>query len=78
MAGTFNDWNAAAHPLRRPTGGGPWEAVLLLEPGDHAYQFVVDGDRWIGGESAADPEDDGFGGRNARFSVGEEPLVVGP
>jgi len=61
-----------------PDRDGLWEITLRLEPGEFAYQFVLDGDRWISDPSAIRFEDDGFGGRNARLTVGGDPLVVGP
>lgn len=78
VAGSFNGWNGAAHVLADPDRDGLWEITLRLEPGEHAYQFVLDGDRWVSDPSATRHEDDGFGGRNARLTVGGDPVVVGP
>lgn len=77
VAGTFNGWNAAAHVLSDPDGDGVWEVTVYCEPGEYAYQFVIDGKRWVGDPSAAKSEDDGFGGRNALVGVGSQPLTVG-
>jgi hypothetical protein len=44
VAGTFNFWATRAHPLARK--GDAWVGEVELEPGPHAYKFVVDG-RWI-------------------------------
>ncbi len=68
VAGTFNDWNAAANLLRRGEDG-VWEITLRLPPGRHAYQFVADGDRWLDDPSAEHHEDDGFGGQAAVLVV---------
>jgi len=76
VAGSFNEWDAAAHPLSDADGDGIWEAVLRLAPGDHAYQFVIDDDRGVGDDSAPKHEDDGFGGRNALLTVDVDPVVV--
>lgn len=78
VAGSFNDWNAAAHILTDADGDGVWEIVLHLAPGSYAYQFVVDGDRWTTDPAAARYADDGFGGRNALLEVATEPIVTGP
>ena len=77
VAGDFNDWNAAAHPLRDEDGDGTWTLTIELATGSHAFQFVVDGDDWV--DMADDPnaEPDGFGGHHSRVEVGSEPLVVG-
>lgn len=42
IAGTFNDWNPTATPMRQQ-GDGKWTAVLKLKPGRYEYKFVVDG-----------------------------------
>ena len=77
VAGSFNDWNAAAHPMSDPDGDGVWETTIHLLPGDYAYQFVVDGDDWRGDPSAGRREPDGFGGANALLTVGDEPVTAG-
>jgi len=77
LAGTFNDWDAAAHPMTDDEGDGLWEVILHLPPGEHAYQFVVDGDRWFTDKFAPDFEEDLFGGRNALISVGADRAEAG-
>ena len=42
VAGTFNDWQADALPLKRGSDG-QWRATLQLPPGHHEFKFVVDG-----------------------------------
>lgn len=44
VGGSFNDFNAAEHPMERSTDG-LWEATVRLAPGRHEYKFKVDG-RW--------------------------------
>jgi hypothetical protein len=44
VAGTFNYWSMRANPLSRK--GDAWVAQVELEPGRHAYKFVVDG-QWM-------------------------------
>ncbi|MBN1826991.1 MAG: isoamylase early set domain-containing protein [Candidatus Eisenbacteria bacterium] len=77
VAGSFNDWNAAAHPMSDPDGDGIWETTIHLMPGEYAYQFVVDGDDWRGDPAARRREPDGFGGENALLTVREEPMTAG-
>ena len=74
VAGSFNDWNAAAAPME--FDAGVWSVTLDLEPGDHAFQFVIDGDEWVdmGGFDRTEP--DGFGASRGRVRVGEQPQVV--
>ena len=44
---SVNGWNPAQTPLEQ-TSDGAWTVTLPLQPGRYEYQFVVDGDRWIG------------------------------
>jgi 1,4-alpha-glucan branching enzyme len=69
VAGSFNEWNPAAKPLKRGKDG-QWTAVLVLPPGRHAYRFVVDGSDWREDPSCADREPNAFGGFNSVLSVG--------
>ena len=67
VAGSFNDWNPAATPLRRQDG--VWSTILLLPPGNHEYMFVENGERWVTDPLAAQTRDDGFGTMNAVLDV---------
>ena len=42
VAGDFNNWDAAAHPLTRAVDGG-WHGQIPLSHGHHRYLFIVDG-----------------------------------
>lgn len=42
LAGSFNNWSAASHPLH-PTAEGHFATRLALPTGRHEYKFVVDG-----------------------------------
>lgn len=68
LAGTFNQWDAAATPLVRTGAPGVWSATLTLPAGQHQYAFVVDGARWVPDPSAP-TVDDGFGRRNSVLSL---------
>ena len=67
-AGDFNGWNPSETPLE-PTSDGAWTVTLPLEPGRYEYQFVVDGEQWIGDPFATEQSDDGFGSQNAVLDV---------
>ena len=43
VAGSFNNWDAGANPLKDKDGSGAFAAIILLAPGSHEYKFVVDG-----------------------------------
>jgi anti-sigma factor RsiW len=68
VAGTFNDWDPTATPLRRQ--GAVWSTVLVLPASTYEYMFVEDGARWVTDPLAAETRDDGFGGANAILDVG--------
>jgi len=68
LAGTFNQWDAAATPLVRTGAPGVWSATLTLPAGQHQYAFVVDGARWVA-DPGAPAVDDGFGRRNSVLSL---------
>lgn len=42
VAGTFNNWNPDALPLKR-NDAGHWSVDLNLAPGRYEFKFVVDG-----------------------------------
>jgi 1,4-alpha-glucan branching enzyme len=68
VAGTFNQWDAAATPLVRSGTAGVWTATLSLPAGEHQYAFVVDGARWVPDPSAP-AVNDGFGRRNSVLAL---------
>ena len=73
VAGSFNDWDPNALPMKRGANG-TWIVTAPLAVGEHQYQFVVDGTRWEPDPSAAIVED-GFGGRNSVIVIGPKGLV---
>lgn len=60
LVGDFNNWDVAATPMTRDANG-VWTATLRLEPGWHAYAFVVDGSRWVHDPRAPRAPADDFG-----------------
>lgn len=55
LAGSFNQWarnreGLVSDPrfaMDGPAADGTWSARVRLPAGSHAYQFVIDGDRWV-------------------------------
>lgn len=45
VAGSFNNWDPAARPLKCDSKGN-WRTWMSLPPGEYQYRFVVD-DQWI-------------------------------
>jgi len=74
VAGSFNNWSATSHVLRRNSTLGVWELCVRLPPGQIRYRLVIDG-LW-----AADPYNDHcepnpFGETDSVFTVGGHRLA---
>lgn len=67
VAGSFNDWDAAAWPMTH--AGGTWTLTRALPVGTHEYKLVLDGAEWITDPANPERADDGFGGRNSVVRV---------
>jgi 1,4-alpha-glucan branching enzyme len=63
VAGSFNQWSATSHPLRREGTQGMWTATVMLPPGEHLFMYIIDG-VWVAPPAAEGYADDGFGGKN--------------
>jgi hypothetical protein len=74
VAGSFNGWQVGAIPLAR-VADGLWATTVALPVGEHRYEFVIDGTRWVPDPTAHAQVDDGFGGRNSVIVVGPKGLV---
>ena len=68
LAGTFNNWDKNAQPMKLAEDGRTWMTSLKLGYGRVQYKFVLDGETWI-----VDPKgrtvDDGNGNRNSELVV---------
>jgi 1,4-alpha-glucan branching enzyme len=52
LIGDFNQWDPAAHPLKRQPDGA-WAAQVALSHGPHQYLF------WVDGQTKLDPRAQG-------------------
>jgi glycosidase len=81
VAGSFNNWNKDASPLKVGPDGRTWTATIPLKPGKYTYKFVIDGENWITDPKALRNEDDGNGNLNSVLLVYpadySEPATVG-
>lgn len=69
LAGDFNGWNQAAHPLKKD-GSGLWLVdITTPEPGRYQYKFIVDDKRWIEDPSNGMKVSDGYGGLNSLLVI---------
>lgn len=67
VVGDFNDWDGGRHPMKR-RGSGPWRTSLVLDPGEHQFRYLVNGDEWRNDEDA-DRCGNPYGGENSLAKV---------
>lgn len=63
VAGTFNNWDKEADPMRRE--GDTWRLKKELPYGPHQYKFVLNGTDWITDPANPKTFDDGNGNTNS-------------
>ena len=68
VAGTFNNWNPTANPLKDNPGSGHCKATLRIPAGTHEYKFVVNG-IWIVDPKCANWTPNGYGSLNSVLHV---------
>ncbi len=68
VAGDFDEWTGS-HALEDADGDGIWTGRVPVQPGVHAYMFLVDGSTWTTDPEAQRYSEDGFGNRNAILAV---------
>ncbi|MBN2169767.1 MAG: hypothetical protein JW819_00435 [Candidatus Krumholzibacteriota bacterium] len=73
VAGTFNGWSPT---LMQKGEGDLWTFTLDLAPGEYQYKFVIDG-AWREDPAAESYVDDGYGGRNGVFTMGDAAKTLG-
>ena len=69
LAGSFNKWNQSEFILGRE--GDQWVCRIDLEPGKHAYKFIVDGN-WLLDPANPNTEDDDYGVKNSVIIVAKD------
>ncbi len=74
LAGSFNGWGDHAIALAK-SQSGVWSVTVPLPVGEHRYDFVVDGTRWVADPTAHAQVADGFGGTNSVIVVGPKGVV---
>lgn len=67
LAGTFNDWNPEARPLRRDRSGN-WKTWMSLPPGKYEYRFIVNGE-WLEDPDCEERRTNEFGAFNSVVSL---------
>jgi len=67
VAGTFNDWDPSARPLKRGKKG-IWRTWMSLPPGRYEYRFIVD-DHWQEDPACGERIPNNFGEYNSILQV---------
>ena len=62
LAGSFNNWNQSQYVFGRE--GDEWICRIELEPGEHAYKFIIDGN-WLLDPANPNTQDDDYGVKNS-------------
>ena len=68
LVGDFNLWDDGATPMRPAGDGRTWVVELPLQPGRHAYAFIIDGTVVLD-PAAPRADDDDFGRPNSVMVV---------
>lgn len=69
VAGDFNQWRPVSLTPRTVDGRTVWTGLVPVPSGEHEYQFVIDGERWVPDPLAPETRSDGFGAQNAVLEV---------
>lgn len=72
LAGSFNGWNPKATTMVL-NEAGEWSTELILQPGEYAYQVVIDGE-WMLDPDNSESKSNGMGGMNSVFNVGDSAI----
>ena len=69
LAADFNQWSPDGYGMVRKQDGS-WEITVPLRKGRaYAYNFIIDGERWIADPAGSLLLDDGFGGSSSSISL---------
>lgn len=65
VAGDFSQWEPIPLTPHTVEGVTVWTGLVPVSRGEHEYQFVIDGEKWVTDPLAPVKQDDGFGAKNA-------------
>lgn len=65
VAGDFSQWDPIPLSPRTVNGETVWTGLVPVSRGEHEYQFVINGERWVTDPLAPVKRSDGFGAENA-------------
>jgi 1,4-alpha-glucan branching enzyme len=68
LVGDFNHWNWETDAMER-AGAMTWQRVVLLVPGQYAYQYLVNQEQWMADPDAPETVPNTRGGRSSLIRV---------
>ncbi len=69
IVGSFNDWSADKHPMKKDAKKGVWTKSVSLKPGRHEFRYLADGQTWLNDESADGTSDSPYLSQNSVVEV---------
>ena len=69
VAGDFSQWTPVPLSPRTVNGETVWAGLVPVSRGEHEYQFVINGKRWVPDPLAPTKRGDGFGAENAVLNI---------
>lgn len=74
LAGDFNGWRTAAHPMQQDERGW-WRLKLALPPGEYRFKYVVDNKHWEADFAAFGVEMDSNNGWTSIVLLTDKPAA---
>lgn len=69
VAGDFSQWDPVPLSPHTVNGETVWTGLVPVPRGEHEYQFVINGERWVTDPLAPVKRSDGFGAKNAVLKI---------
>jgi len=69
VAGDFSRWDPIPLSPRTVDGETIWTGLVPVPRGEHEYQFLINGQRWVADPLAPVERNDGFGAKNAVLNI---------
>ncbi len=69
VAGDFSQWEPVPLSPHEVAGKTVWTGLVPVSRGEHEYQFLINGERWVTDPLAPVKRSDGFGAENAVLNI---------
>ncbi len=68
LCGTFNDWDRSSHPMKLLKNGN-FSITLTLPPGEYAFRYYLDDQRWDNDPAADQQHPNPFGSEDSIIRI---------